>query len=352
MNGGASETLPRPWRRAIVRRGTVAVLFGLGFAASVGVAVIDVRDVWLVPGSWHRAVVKQTIYWAMALLVPLAALLAWRLAAQVREGRWRKVLSSSAPLVLCLGLIWARFVEPAQLRVIETPVQRACGVRVALVSDLHMGFYRRPPDLAKLVDRLNALEVNAVLVAGDLTYGPSRDLVGTFAPWSRLAVPSYVVLGNHDEQQPGPPLQNALRRALEASGATFVDGERLPLGRCELIGLGDLQSGSAERDLAWLATQPSAVPAERRVVLTHEPDTAALLPRGMAALMLAGHTHGGQIALPGLRQLAQEHSSSSGLYDRGLYDTPTTRLFITSGTGMSKVPLRLGVPPTIDVLTL
>ena len=85
--------------------------------------------------------------------------------------------------------------------------------------------------------------------------------------------------------------------------------------------------------------------------MAHNPDTMALLPPGFAAFTLAGHTHGGQINVPLLTPLLLGERTADGL-KRGLYQLPHGRVFVTSGTGMSKLPLRLRMPPTIDVLSL
>ena len=325
--------------------------WGAGAAAVLALALHDAASAWSPEGGHHRAVVKLAIYWGLWLLWPLALLLALRAVGQLGRGRLGGALATLALLTLTGGLLWARFVEPHQLRVIETPVGTACGVRVALVSDLHVGLYVREDQLEQMVRRLNALDVDAVLIAGDFTYEPDRDLRVAFAPLGLISHPVYAVLGNHDEQLPGAPLKGPLLRELASLGVQSIEGRRVPLGRCELAGLGDLEAGAAARDLARLkATRWSRPPAER-VLLTHEPDTVLDVPAGSAALLLAGHTHGGQVVLPWLTDALLRHISRGG-WQRGLYRTATLPLFVTSGIGMARLPLRFRMPPTIDVLAL
>jgi predicted MPP superfamily phosphohydrolase len=214
-----------------------------------------------------------------------------------------------------------------------------------------LGLFVREADLQRLVDRLNGLQVDAVLVAGDWTYEPSHDLRTAFTPLAGLRHRTLSVLGNHDEQKPGPPLKAELLAALAAAKVESIDGRRVPLGRCELEGLGDLNARSAQHQLKALKALPSDVAGDHRVVLTHNPDTSFLLPPGHAAWMLSGHTHGGQIDLPFLTARLLAHATEGG-FVQGIYDMKNVRVFVTSGVGIDKLPLRFRVPPTIDVLGL
>ena len=324
--------------------------------AAVAVAVLglmvsrDFREAWFV-GSEQRILTKLSIYWFLWLLWPAMIALAWSAWRQwFGQRRLRSALTAAA-LVVCACLAWGRFVEPHLLQVRETTLGSTCGVRVALISDVHLGLYTHQDVLVRLVDRLNTLNVDAVLVAGDWTYEPSHDLQTAFAPLAKLRHRSLSVLGNHDEQQPGPPLKADLLAALAAAKVQSIDGMRVPLGRCELEGLGDLMAHSAPPHLKALESQPSGVDASRRIVLTHNPDTAFLLSPGHAAWLLAGHTHGGQVDLPVLtpRVLAM---ATDGGFRQGVYKMKNTNVFVTSGIGIDQLPFRFRVPPTIDVLTL
>ncbi len=311
----------------------------------------DTREAWFSPGYEKYTVVSLCIYWGLWTVWPLMAWLSWKAARALRERRLLAGITMLVALALSAALAWARFIEPTQLVVRETTLGQQCGVRVALISDIHLGLFMREPDLQRLVDHLNALPVDAVLVAGDWTYQPPRDLARAFAPWAGLKHPTLAVTGNHDEEMPGPPLTQDLRDALTAVGVKLIDGEELPLGRCALMGAGDLYAGSAQTDLAHLRLQASAQPVARRVLLTHNPDVASLLPPGTVSFVLAGHTHGGQVWLPYFTKLMLRRATR-GAFEQGLYTLPQVKLFVTPGVGFNLLPLRFLVPPTIDVLTL
>ena len=88
------------------------------------------------------------------------------------------------------------------------------------------------------------------------------------------------------------------------------------------------------------------------VLLSHNPDTVDMVPKlPTRPLMLAGHTHGGQVELPWLTDYVMKKVSILG-HKKGLYRHDHADVFVTVGTGMVGVPFRFGVPPTIDIIEL
>ncbi|MCF7220336.1 metallophosphoesterase [Marilutibacter chinensis] len=293
-----------------------------------------------------KLLIKQALFFGSYLVFPVLAWLAWRL----RRPRGR--LIAGAAMAALLVFVWARFVEPQMLRVRETTLP-GTGARatIALVSDIHLGVYKDTGYLRRVVDRLNTLQLDAVLIAGDLTYEPGgAPLREMFAPLAELRAPVHAVLGNHDQQAPGPDIDAELRAALAALGVEVIEGRVLvdPVG-IRWAGLGDRWAG--KDDPTFLRRFPD--PARPTFVLAHNPDSAIELSPTDAGLVLAGHTHGGQIRIP----LLYPHVIPSVYgFDRGerLFATPrgTVRVFVTSGLGEIGLPMRLFNPPTIDVLHL
>lgn len=284
--------------------------------------------------------VKKIVLYASWLALPLAAWLARR----VVRSRGPRRASAAVWLLGCLVFIEARFVEPGLLVVRETEVAAPLDLRVALVADVHVGLYKSPAFLARIVDRLNALDVDLVLFAGDWTYEHEGPLVELLAPLGKLRHAAYSVPGNHDSEAPGPPIRDELREALVANGVRPIENRAVVLPGFVLVGLGDRWGGDDRL--------PAVLPvADGRPVLAlmHNPDTALDFPPGRVALAFAGHTHGGQIRIPWIYRRV---IPTVGPFDRGLHEMPNARVFVTSGAGEIGLPLRFLNPPVIDVVRL
>lgn len=278
---------------------------------------------------------------------PLLALLLWRLWRWRRHG-WPARVTGLLVLGFVLCLADARFVEPALVTVHKTTLQMpiASAADIALISDLHVGRFKDQRYLQRVVDRLNAMPLDAVLIAGDF-YGEydGRPLAELLAPLKGLRHPVYAVPGNHDEGPPdGRAVMAELQATLKALGVHPIQGAHADLGAFTLVGLGDRWAGHD-----GLAPLRAAPPGKPVVLLMHNPDSAMQLQRDQVALALAGHTHGGQLRIPGLyrRAIPCEHP-----FDRGLHGFGPVPVFVTTGLGETAVPLRWMNPPVIDVLRL
>lgn len=339
----------RGWHRSAERVAAACwVLTAFWLVAAAGIAAWDWQDRWHSPAHAPSYFLKLWLFWAslagplllIALLARLALTASW-----FARGVW-------VVMAVAIGAgCWGRLIEPELLRVRETSLRGAPAgaqpVRLALVSDLHWGLFGRDHQLQRLVDRINALQPDAVLVAGDWTYEPRRDLAAGLAPLARLTMPVFAVLGNHDLQAPGPRIAADLLAGLEQHRVQVIEGRSVRWRGWEIVGLDDAWGGHPQAQIRSLLRTPGA----NRLVLTHQPDTAQHMPRGAAFLTLAGHTHGGQIRLPWLTEAVLRGTTRNDWWD-GLYSVPAGQLFVTPGIGMIGLPMRLAVPPTIDLLTL
>lgn len=255
---------------------------------------------------------------------------------------------------------WAFAWEPAALRVVEHEVEvddwpRACdGLRVATLSDLHVGSpFNGLGKLERIVSETLAAEPDLVLLLGD--YVIRGVLGGSYvAPEAiaeeldRLVAPMgvYAVLGNHDWWDD----PERVTRALEAGGISTLEDLAVPRsrGRCNfwLAGVSDLWEAPHDVERAL-----SRAPEDATILaFTHNPDIFPEIPERVA-LTLAGHTHGGQVALPWLGRpvVPSEHGERFAI---GHVRERGRDLFVTSGLGTSILPVRFRVPPEVSIVTI
>ena len=262
-----------------------------------------------------------------------------------------------AGLLLIGGLVaWAAWIEPRRLvvrrRTLRLPhwPARLDGLRVALVSDLHAGAPQVDEAfVARVARAVRRRRPDLVLLLGDYV-DPHGTLAQPVAPESvaaRLApLGGIAVLGNHDWATDGERVAGALRDA----GITVLEDDAVAVrvrgARLWLAGLADLHTRSPDVEAAL-----SAVPeGEPVLVLSHHPDLFPRVP-ARAALTVSGHTHGGQVNVPGLR--ARMIPSRYGdRYARGHVVEGGRHLYVTSGVGTSTHPVRFARPPEVVVLTL
>lgn len=241
------------------------------------------------------------------------------------------------------------------------------GLRMVQISDTHLGPRVARDFIQHALDRAIALQPDVFVLTGDYVHcglewlDPAAEQLACLV---RTGIPTIAVRGNHDWFNNGERLGDLLRDR----GIHVIDNRRLFLARSAVgvttsttpqpvslcvAGLGDLRQHVVDPDAA-LHDVPASIP---RIVLAHNPDTAehhSLIRSGSHRidLMLSGHTHGGQVRIPGFGTGAGLVSSYGEKYAVGLVQGPTCRVLITRGVGMSLVPIRFLVPPEIVEITL
>jgi uncharacterized protein len=256
-------------------------------------------------------------------------------------------VAASAATLAALAL-YARHVEPNMLWTREhsialtQPLEKP--IRAALIADAHIGMFHGRERMQRIVDKLNSLDVDVVLVAGDWTYEPAQPLTDLLAPLARLRHRILSVPGNHDEEQPGPPLAAELKLALRNFGVETIENQTAWVNDLQIIGLGDRWAGKDQPVPSYDSTRPA-------IALAHNPDSIDAIKGTSISWLLAGHTHGGQVNLPILTEIALSTTSESG-FKAGPYKRGKQSVFVTSGLGMIGLPLRLFQPPVIDILTI
>ena len=268
----------------------------------------------------------------------------------------RKPVVMSIGLVLLAGwvtIFYGSFIEPRTLVVRtqeiildETP---EASVRVAVVADLHLGPYKDEAWTQKVVDQTMQLQAEVIVLPGDFIFSKVNQ-VRFLEPLEGLEAPLgvYAVTGNHDYLDDA---QQEVIETLTRLGITVLENESVQLdiqGRfITLAGVSDI----------WFAGQPQetmeGLTEEQTVILlSHNPDAILYSSVGVADLVIAGHTHGGQIRLPWIGSLAQVPTKLGNDYDKGLFTYGRQQLFITAGLGETGPRARLFNPPEINLLTV
>jgi len=270
-------------------------------------------------------------------------------------------LAALAVVAIGLGLgVWAFAVEPSRLRNEDYELAPArwpasCdGLRVALLSDLHVG---SPFNGVGKLDRVVALTQKArpdlVLLLGDYVI---HDVIGgrfvdpeTIArSLGRLQAPAgvWAVLGNHEYWYDAP----RVARAREAAGIRVLDdaAAETRAGACSFWVAGITDYNEGRHDIARAMAQ---VKDDAPVLaFTHNPDIFPQIP-SRVNLTLAGHTHGGQVYIPFIgRPIVPSRYGER--YAIGHVVEDGRDLFVTPGLGTSILPVRFLVPPEISVLIL
>jgi predicted MPP superfamily phosphohydrolase len=224
-------------------------------------------------------------------------------------------------------------------------------VRALLLSDLHVSGPDMPPErVARIVAQANALRPDIVFLAGDFI-GDKRTATrhysypAALAPLKALSprLGSFAVLGNHDHWKDAA----AARQALEAAGIRVLDNDAAEAGPIAIGGLDD--AFTDHDDLPATLARMRALPGAK-LVLSHSPDPFPDLPPD-ATLMLAGHTHCGQIVLPLIGPLSTQ-SDYGRRYVCGLIRERGRTLVVSAGLGTSILPLRLGAPPDMWLIEI
>lgn len=228
------------------------------------------------------------------------------------------------------------------------------GLRVAHLSDIHVGGAMNRERLLRVAELTNAARPDLVIHTGDfLTHRAGDFDRPLYEALARIEADlgQWACLGNHDYDDP----ERFVRRLREA-GVRTLRGElaTLAFAGAELE-IGGLDFLSALRHGPESFTRMMAGWPQRggkpRLLLNHDPSGFALMPDACADLVCSGHTHGGHIGVQ-LGSTAVTLVGLAGIPDQGVFRRADMRLFVTRCVGFYGYPMRLGIPPEIALLTL
>ncbi|UUL81664.1 metallophosphoesterase [Sphingomonas qomolangmaensis] len=268
-----------------------------------------------------------------------------------------------ARLLLAMALIGSGIVGLAYWSAISDPTVRFAEVemlppesserqlRILLLSDIHVAGPDMPPGrLGEIVRQANAQKPDAVLIAGDFVsdkqFATKRfSFEEAIAPLQGLEsrFGTFAVLGNHDHWRNAAAAHSALRQV----GITVLDNSAARAGPLVIGGLDD--AFTQHDDLTTTLRAMASLGGEP-VLLSHSPDPFPRVPAGVK-LMLAGHTHCGQIRLPVVGAISYM-SEYGKKYACGVVVEDSKTLVVSAGLGTSILPLRLGAAPDMWVIAV
>lgn len=217
------------------------------------------------------------------------------------------------------------------------------GFTILQISDLHVDL--NPMAMRRLIELLPQLTYDLCVLTGDYrgrTYGPcAATIAGMAEMCAHIAGPVYGVLGNHDTIRMAP--------ALEAMGIRLLVNEAMPLtrsgDRLYLAGIDDAHYYRVDN----IEKAASDIPRDAfSILLSHTPEIYRQAAHAGFDLLLGGHTHGGQICLPGAIALTLD-SVLPRRMGAGLWRYGSMIGYTSVGVGSSIVPVRINCPPEITL---
>jgi uncharacterized protein len=286
--------------------------------------------VWMVDSAVPLALPLPALRTASAVAVPALALAATAL------GFWNARRTAA---VVTVDIPLAGLPAPLQ------------GFRIVQISDIHVGPTIRARYVEGIVEAVNRLQPDLVAITGDLVDGSVAELAAQVAPLRRLAsrYGSYFVTGNHEYYSGVWPWLVELERL----GIKVLHNEHVVIERggaqLVLAGVTDYSAGHFDEShrsdpQAALAGAPPATVA--KVLLAHQPRSAAAAAQAGFDLQLSGHTHGGQF-LPWNFFVRFQQPFTAGLHRLG-----RMWVYVSRGTGYWGPPKRFGAPSEITEIRL
>jgi predicted MPP superfamily phosphohydrolase len=324
--------------------------------------------------TWYDALISAPFEsWVVCSLVAfLLAILLWpvrrvaRSASALASPGRRLFLERSASAVVAApfvagayGLFYGRLnLETTTQRIRLARLPKAfAGFRIAQLSDIHIGPFMPEDEIRKYVRITNDLKPDLIALTGDfVTWDPSTQravvnaLTGLHAPFGIFGC-----LGNHEAWS---RTEDSITRMFQQVGIRILRQACVPVTThgesFNLIGVdfetrSHMAPGSEKFVRRYLDDAESLVlPGTANILMSHNPDTFDRAAELGSDLSLAGHTHGGQVAL----EFVSPEIAPSRLvtpYVAGWFQKPGGQLYVNRGIGTIGVPMRIGAPPEITV---
>ncbi len=253
------------------------------------------------------------------------------------------------------GYTYAVQIEPKWLTIerVRVPLKglkpNLAGLKIVQLSDIHLHPHTQIELVEKAVQTVNELTPDLILLTGDYVLAKAESIFDLAPALARMDARYgiYGILGNHDLWTNAKVVQ----KGLEDVGIPVLINNGLSLdiegSSLFLAGLDDGWSGHPNLDTA-LERCPTNASA---IVMMHEPDFVDTIAQDTrVSLQLSGHTHGGQVRVPGIGPVALPKFGRK--YDIGLHQVGQTMMYVNRGLGVIGPPVRFRCRPEITELTL
>jgi hypothetical protein len=251
--------------------------------------------------------------------------------------------------------LWAKVPGATDVRLVHhripLPSPRPAPLRVAFASDLHLG-PTTPKATLDTAFRLLAEAAPDLLVLGgdyvflDATPARARELAARVRDVP--AKSKVAVLGNHDLWTH----HDLLEEALAGVGVRVLVNEAVrlhaPHEDVAVVGIDDPWTGAPDGDVAFAGAKGAGI----TIAVCHSPGGLSHVRGRGAALFMCGHTHGGQLALPGGVPVIVVGGRWARRYPHGVHELEGTTLFVSRGVGGIEIPFRVFAPPDVGVFEL
>jgi predicted MPP superfamily phosphohydrolase len=272
-------------------------------------------------------------------------------------------VAAAAPFVAgAYGLLWGRLnlqVTRQSVRLARLP-RAFHGFRIAQLSDIHIGPFMSEDEIRKYVAIANQLKPDLVVLTGDFVTWVADPEQAVVTALSGLKAPFgvYGCLGNHDawagaeDSITGLFAQCGVNILRQARAPLRLGGESINLMGIDFANSRHMSAGQGHMSSLRLEGVPELMAPETvNILLSHNPETFDRAAELGIDLSLAGHTHGGQLALEFISpELAPSRIVTP--YVAGLFQQPGGQLYVNRGIGTIAAPMRVGAPPEITLFEL